>query len=122
MKLIELMQECRQKTAVTSLQRIAKCRSYIGSEIEMTFKIHDIVESMIFLNLNEGYEKNDTYSGLDSEFEFYFHLTYDNSSFGKQLLEYSRGTLVKINAKLIGADFSTCITADFVLSAICKVW
>jgi len=97
MTLIELMKECCGLNT-TTFQQIAKCKSFIGSEIEMTYTIHDIVDTMIFLNFGDY--------GPEKIYYFSFHITYDNKKFGDQLLGYSKGDLVTVKAKLKKVEYS----------------
>jgi len=120
MKLIELMKNCDRSDNVTSIQRLQRCSSYIGSGIEMIYKIADIVPRMIFLNLREGYENDYVYSGIEEKYNFHVSISYENDLFLKQLSNYSKGDVVKLIAKLVEVDYSTSLNASFILMSIEK--
>lgn len=122
MKLIELMQECSPSQNETYIQRLAKCESFIGTEIEMTYEIGNIGTENIFLWLYTtpfGTEE-DISNDICSSYQFYFYLYYDKNKFQNQLLLYNAGDLVEIKAKLRKVKDAT-IWCDFDLMSIKKI-
>jgi hypothetical protein len=119
-KFIELIEEIGSVSQLTSVWKLAKARTYIGSEIEMTFKIRNIEGESIYIELVSKYEIDPIF--YDSEEKDYHSvfLFYYGKRIEKQLLAYSKEDLVILKAKFQSVFYLSRLLLQFELISIEK--
>lgn len=117
---IELIEEIGSVSRLTSAWKLAKAKTYIGSETEMTYKIIDIVGESIYIELFSKYIIDPIfYDSEEYDYQSVF-LFYYGKQVEKQLVGYSKGDLVILKAKFQSVFYLSRLLLQFELISFVK--
>lgn len=121
-KFIELIEEIGSVSQLTSAWKLAKARTYIGSETEMTYKIINIEGESIYIELISKYEIDTIfYDSEEKDYQSVF-LFYCGKQVEKQLVGYSKGDLVILKAKFQSVFYLKRLVLQFEMLSIDKLY
>jgi len=120
-KFIELIEEIGSVSRSTSAWKLAKARTYIGSEIEMTYKIINIEGKSIYLELFSKYEIDTIFYDSEEKDHHSVFLFYCGKQVEKQLLAYSKGDLVIFKAKFQSVFYLVRLVLQFEILSVTKL-
>lgn len=117
---IELIEEIGTVSRLTSSWKLAKANTYIGSEIELTYKISNIVGGSFFIELINKFEIEPIfYDSEEKDYQSVF-LFYYGKQVEQQLLGYSKGDLVKLKANFQSVFYFSRLVLQFEIISIDK--
>jgi len=119
-KFIELIEEIGSVSKLTSAWKLAKAKTYIESEIEMTFKIRNIEGESIYIELFNKYEIDSIFYDSEEKDHHSVFLFYCGKQVEKQLLAYSIGDLVILKARFQSVFYLSRLLLQFEFISIVK--
>ena len=118
---IELIEEIGSVSRLTSKWKLEKAKTYIGSEIELTYKIKNIEGESIYIELISKYEIDAIFYDAEEKEHHSVFLFYYGEQVEKQLKDYSIGDLVIFKVKLQSVFYLVRLVLQFEIISVDKV-